>query len=210
MRHLRATGHGYPRTGPLEANAKLDILAREEGLVEPDRQEGVPLEQGGDQTEPVLAPSGPMVLDQGPTPIPVSRHTVQAGLQADIATLPELVEEVAQRGVRKDDVGIHEGNPARTGLSYAHAAGSRDAPTAVRKDAFSVAAGDLERPIRRSSIDDDDSVGPWRATDARHSSRKGSAFRTGTTTEIGSGSVPGTTSGIIYRTKPMISANRNR
>jgi hypothetical protein len=81
---------------------------------------------------------------------------MQTSLQADIGTLLELVEETTERPVRKDDVGIHEGDPAGARLGDPHATSCRYAPAVIGNDPVGVSAGDLERPICGPTIDDDD------------------------------------------------------
>jgi hypothetical protein len=145
---------------------QLDVLPRGEALVEVVGEESVPLEDRGHDPGPVLAPTGVVVVDERLPPIAGTGFAVQAGLEGGVAAPCELREEVRECPVREDDVDVDQRHGRRARGADADDARRRDTLPSVREDRDGVASRDLERPIGRIAVDDDDL--PWlRAGDRR-------------------------------------------
>src|SRR5207253_4429322 len=116
--------------------------------VETVSQQLFALEDGRGDSEPVLASSRAMVLDERLAPVARTRDAVQACLERRVSAGRCLCEQGRERAVGQHDVGIDERDPARARRAGADETRSRKSTAAVGENRDRITANALERLIR--------------------------------------------------------------
>ena len=131
---------------------QIDVLARHEPAVEPDRQEVVSAEHGGHEPEPATAAARAVVMGQGSTPERRDHPRSRVPLAGRHSPQPELFQQGVDGAWRPHHVGVDEHDPRRPGPLGAEQARATGSPlpsslrtTAPNRSATSTVAS-LERP----------------------------------------------------------------
>ena len=97
---LAAFEHGTRIYAPTSGERRYRVVATEAAGGRPVLQEELALEDGGDQSEPVLAATPAVVRGKGVCPVPRLSHAVEPGLERRVPLGNELLEEPFERSVR--------------------------------------------------------------------------------------------------------------
>src|SRR5687767_2436682 len=142
--------------GALQPEAQVEVLTRLEALVEAVLEQNVAREDRRTDTEPVLAAARAVVRCQRASPVARARDTVQTRLQSGIAACGELIEQVLEGIVRKDDIDVDQGDVGGPGSPDSQVPGHGHTLAMVREDASTEGPREFHGSVTGEPVDDDD------------------------------------------------------
>lgn len=146
----------YADAGALKSPPQLNILTRAESLIESVLEQRFSIEDGRDNSKPVLAPAGPVMVDECAAPVPRAGHAQQPRLQSNVPLIGEFFDELSEGSLGQYHVCVDQGNKTRMRGARPHHSGGGKAAAMIMDDSYRVPPSNLKCSVGRHTINDDD------------------------------------------------------